>query len=242
MSGKKEAQFRQLMEDFARQQGEQLLELEKTLPSLPEAERRQLLAAAQAPKQAREKIPARPSAPPWRRYAAAAALALLAGSTALLGEAGAVQDAMRHIQIHLTDDGVYFGLPVEEWEESWEMEGRYAPTWLPEGYEPIEQSKNKIEGYDSLAYGQTNHYKLGVILFQRHSVYAFVQGTEEKESAKLVWVGDNEGGLISREWQNSTDYRLTWYDPEAKSFFCLTTDRVTQEELFAIAESVQRID
>lgn len=242
MSRKEEAQFRQLMADFAQTQGEQLLELEKNLPPLPEAERQRLLAAAQAPKQAREKSQPRPSAPAWRRYAAAAALVLLAGSTALLGEAGAVQDAMRHIQIHLTDSGVYYGLPVEEWAESWEMEGRYAPTWLPEGYEPIEQSKTEIEDYDSLAYAQTNPYQNGTILLQRFSANAITELTEDKESAQPVWVGDNEGGLISKEWYNSTDYRLTWYDPDAKSFFCLSTDRVTQEELFAIAESVQRID
>ncbi len=34
----------------------------------------------------------------------------------------------------------------------------------------------------------------------------------------------------------------TCYDPEAQSFFCLSTTYVPREEVFAIAESVQRID
>lgn len=238
MSKQEEELFRRLTADFAREQGEQLLELEKDLPPLAEEEQLRLLRALQT-RQAPQ--PSRPAAPRWRRPAAAAALALLAGA-ALWGEAGAVEDSIRHIEIRLTESGVYFGLPEEEWSGDWEMEGRYAPAWLPEGYEPMEQSKEEIEGFDSIAYAQTNHYQNGTILLQRFSAYAITQITEEKESSQPVWVGENRGGLITKEWYNSADYRLTWYDPEAQSFFCLITDHVTQEELFAIAESVQRID
>ena len=244
MSRKEEEQFRQMMADFARDQGERLLELEKSLPPLAEEETRRLFRAAQAQKQARQIFQsAQPSSlRPWRRHAAAAALVLLAGSTALWGEAGAVKDAVGCIQIRLTENGVSYALPQEEWGGEWEMKGRYAPAWLPEGYELMEQSKQEIEGFDSIAYVQTNHYQNGTILFQRFSTYAVTHITEDKESAQPVWVGENRGGLIAKEWYNSTDYRLTWYDPEAQSFFCLSTTYVPREEVFVIAESVQRID
>ncbi len=241
MSKTEEEIFQRLMADFAQNQGRRLLELEQDLPPLPEEEQLRLLeAAAQAQKQAPK--PAAAPAPCWRRRAAAAALVLLIGSGACFGEARAVKDAVRRIQIRLTDDGVYFGLPQGEWKTGWEMEGRYAPAWLPEGYEPIEQSKTEIEGYDSLAYAQTNPYQNGTILFQRFSSNAITEITGDKESAQPVWVGDKEGGLIVKKWHKSADYRLTWYDPDAKSFFCLSTTYVPREELFAIAESVQRID
>lgn len=234
MSKTEEETFQRLMADFAQDQGRRLLELEQDLPPLPEEEQLRLLEAAQIAKQARQ-IPIQP-ARPWRRYAAAAALALLAGAT--IAEA-MTQKTAREMTIELRNNGAYYGVEKEE-PPTRNLIGKYLPTWLPEGYEMDSDTEWGEPRWISY-YNQASEY--GFISFCRMTDSdGVVTTTQMGETVEPVWVGEKEGGLIAKLPSSGLDWELFWHDTEAQSYFSLQTKDITKDELFAIAESVQRVN
>ena len=233
MSKQEEELFRRLTADFAREQGEQLLELEKDLPPLAEEEQLRLLRALQTRQAPR---PSRPAAPRWRRPAAAAALALLAGAT--IAEA-MTQKTAREMIIEPRNNGIYYGVEKEE-PPNRNLIGNYLPTWLPEGYEMGSDTEWGEPRWISY-YNRTSEY--GFISFCRMTDSdGVVTMTQMGEMAEPVWVGEKEGGLITKLPSSGIDWELFWHDPEAKSYFSLRAKDISKDELFAIAESVQRVD
>lgn len=225
-----DALFALLMEDFARQEGQRLEELEQQgLPPLPEGLQQRLETELAAQWRARNKHRHR-----WRRWASKAAILLLvvtAGFAAMYTNVDAFRDKVRQLVMEYTDVSINFGTDDMA---HLGLQGHYAPTWLPEGFEVATIQHAMDDMYVEYKDGGK-----GYIIFSLYSESG-VLGVDSEDADFIVDVDIKGGGgkLISKQGH----LEIVWHNGEAGQMYTIFSGDLSEAEIIKMAKSVKFIN
>lgn len=225
-----DALFALLMEDFARQEGQRLEELEQQgLPPLPEGLQPRLETELDAQWRARNKHRRR-----WRRWASKAAILLLvvtAGFAAMYTNVDAFRDKVRQLVMEYTDVSINFGTDDMA---HLGLQGHYAPTWLPEGFEVATIQHAMDDMYVEYKDGGE-----GYIIFSLYSENGVLGvDSEEADFIKDIDIKGNSGKLIGKQgW-----LEIVWHDGKAGQMYTILSSDLNEAQIVKVAKSVKFIN
>lgn len=225
-----DALFGLLMEDFARREGQRLEELEQQgLPPLPEGLQQRL--EAELDKQWRRRGKGRHRLRRVLSKAAIVALILAAGFAALYTNVDAFRDKMRQLVMEYTDVSINFST---EDVAGVGLQGNYAPTWVPEGYEIA----SAYHGRDDVFIEYRNE-KGGNIIFGAHDNDCILGiDSEDTDFIKDIKIHGNTGKMIGKQGR----IEIVWHSSEAGSFFTILSSDISEREVVKMAKSVKFIN
>lgn len=226
-----DALFALLMEDFARQEGQRLEELEqKGLPPLPEGLQQRL--EKQIDRQWRLRGKRRHRLRRGVSKAAIVLLLLMAGFTALYTNVDAFRDKMRQLVMEYTDGWLQFSTVENgESEQVEDLAGLYVPDFIPEGYQMASVHRGARQ------YHLEYENKAGN--FIRFSCYddRSTLGIDSKNADIIedVEIDGNTGLLVDK----NNRIEIVWHNKNIGNFYTIYGDKLDRDEAIKMARSVK---